>query len=103
MKLKPGLFQLIVVLMTSSLLVACNTYPQGSQVDCNNPAAKQSKDCNSSSGGSVGRRVYSGSGNSHGQGSSQVDSQGNSSGGSHSTSKTGRGGFGSFGRGSSGG
>ncbi len=102
MKLKPGLFQLIVVLMTSSLLVACNTYPQ-SQVDCNNPAAKQSKDCNSSSGGSVGRRVYSGSGNSHGQGSSEVGSQGKSSGGSHSTSKTGRGGFGSFGRGSSGG
>lgn len=49
MKLKPSLFQLIVILMTSSLIVSCNTYPQGSQVDCNDPKAKQSQECNPSS------------------------------------------------------
>jgi hypothetical protein len=65
MRLKPGLFQLVVVLMTSSLIVSCNTSPKGTQVDCNDPVAKQSEDCNSSSGGSTSRSVYRGSRNSN--------------------------------------
>lgn len=102
MKLKPSLFQLIVVLMTSSLIVSCNTYQQGSQVDCNDPTAKQSQKCNPSSrGGSVGVGVY------RGAGANSVNSTGNSSSDSSSTSKSssssGRGGFGSSSSGKAGG
>ncbi len=105
MRLKPSLFQLIVVLMTSSLVVSCNPQQNETLVDCNDPAAQQSKNCNSSSGRSTSGSVYRGYGNTTRQGDLEGGNQGKSSrsGDSHSSSKAGRGGFGSFGHGSSGG
>ncbi len=102
MRLKPSLFQLVVVLMTSSLIVSCSPSPKETQVNCNDPAAKQSKDCNSSSGSRSGS-VYLGTGGSNGRSPSQVDGEGKSGSRSNPGSKAGRGGFGSFSRGSSGG
>jgi len=47
MKLKPSLFQLIVVLMTVSLLASCTTNPNTNQSYCNNPqqSTQQADDC----------------------------------------------------------
>ena len=97
MRLKPGLFQLVVVLMTSSLIVSCNTSPKGTQVDCNDPAAKQSTDCSTSSGGSTSRGAYRGFTNSNnstkpssaedGSGARGVIVPGNPTGGSGSGSE----------------
>lgn len=131
MKLKPSLFQLIVLLMTSSLIVSCNTYQQGSQVDCNNPTAKQSQECNPSStrssggayrsggsstivaplqGSNEGQSTKSGnstSGTDTGAGANSANSTGNNSSDSSSASKSssssGRGGFGSSSSGKAGG
>lgn len=125
MKLKPSVFQLIVLLMTSTLIVSCNTYQPGSQVDCNDPKLKQSQECNPSSTGSSrgvhrsggsstivaplqgGNSGNSTSGNDGGTGANSANSTGNSSSDSSSTSKSssssGRGGFGSSSSGKSGG
>jgi hypothetical protein len=100
MKLKPGLFQLIVVIMTLSLVTSCGGNPNN-QADCNNQpeagkvANKQPNDCqpNSSSGGArTGNRF-------RGSGSNSSSSYGDS----NSSSTKSRGGFGSFGRGGFGG
>jgi len=111
LRLKPSLFQLIVVLVTSSLIVSCNPHPTETQVDGNNSTAKASKDCDSSSGSSTSRRVYpatrsggssSGTEGSQGEAASSDSSEGKTGGTSHPASE-GRGGFGTFGRSSSGG
>lgn len=91
MKLKPSLFQLIVVLMTVSLLASCTTNSNTNQSYCNNPqqSAQQADDCDHSSGGHSSSRHRS---------STYRSKSGTST--TKSNSKVGRGGFGSFGSGS---
>ncbi|MGK7904401.1 MAG: hypothetical protein AB4352_23955 [Hormoscilla sp.] len=46
MKLKPGLFQIIVVVAISSLVVACNPYsPSRNRSNCNDRTVRRSDDC----------------------------------------------------------
>ena len=93
MRLKPGLFQLTVIVMTVSLLASCTKTKEASQ--CNTPqTAQQSNNCDDS-GGSHGS-----SGFHYGSSGSRVGSSSNEGSESDSASKAGRGGFGSFGRGS---
>lgn len=105
MKLKPGLFQLIVTIMTLSLVTGC-IGNSNNQADCNNqPSPPGTKVANqptnncqpnsSSSGSRTGNRFRS-------SGSSSSFNSGDS-GDSGSSSTKSRGGFGSFGRGGSGG
>ncbi|MBW4608742.1 MAG: hypothetical protein KME22_16450 [Hassallia sp. WJT32-NPBG1] len=98
MKLKPSLFQLIVVFITASLLASCARFPETSQ-SCDTPQTQQGSNqqlnnCPPSSsnrtGGYSGRYRYGNAGSSGKIGKS-----------SNSSSKVGRGGFGSFGRGGS--
>lgn len=108
MKLKPGLFQLFIILMTASLVASCSGTPQANQPNCDTRSVKppayrtqaaqpnqKINDCppssNSRSGGGSG--YYRGFGSRFN----------NSSQGDASNSKVGRGGFGSFGRASHGG
>ncbi|MEH1898404.1 MAG: hypothetical protein V7K94_24495 [Nostoc sp.] len=112
MKLKPGLFQLIVFVMTVSLLASCATTPEAKQSDCiskTSPNPKQQpNNCPPSSNSSGRSSGYSGgSNNSSGRSSSysggssiRRTSFGDSSEvGTSSGSSKGRSGFGSFGRG----
>jgi len=99
MKLKPSLLQLIVVLITASLLASCARFPETSQ-SCDTPQTQQGSNqqpnncppssSNRTGGYSSGRYGYGNAGNSGEIGKS-----------SNSSSKVGRGGFGSFGRGGS--
>lgn len=89
MKLKPCLFQLIVVFITASLLTSCTRFPETSQ-SCSPPQTQQGSNqqpnnCPPSSSNRT--RGYRSSG--------KIGKSSNSS------SKVGRGGFGSFGRGGS--
>ncbi|HYX14035.1 MAG TPA: hypothetical protein VE944_06650 [Nostoc sp.] len=97
MKLKPGLFQLIVFVMTVSLLASCATTPEARQSDCIStklPNAKQQpNNCSPSSNGS-GTSGYSGGSSIRRSGSGDSSEAGTSRG-----SGKGRSGFGSFGRG----
>ncbi|MBW4427391.1 MAG: hypothetical protein KME50_23845 [Nostoc desertorum CM1-VF14] len=98
MKLKPGLFQLIVLVMTVSLLASCATTPEARQSDCISttlPNAKQQpNNCSPSSNGSGRSSGYSGGSSIRRSGSGDSSDVGTSSG-----SAKGRSGFGSFGRG----
>lgn len=94
MKLKPGLLQLSVVVMTCSLVVACNPFYQKTRSDCNHPTAQQSDNCDPRPSG--GSTIYRPSGGSRINRPSQKAKP-------SSPSKGSRGGFGSFGRSSGGG
>ena len=94
MKLKPGLFQLSVIIMTVSLLASCTRLPETSQSNCDHPqTAQQPYNCDNSSSHGSSRTGYRGSGYKFGSSSHNDGSS------SRSPSKVGRGGFGSFGRG----
>lgn len=100
MKLKPGLFQLIIILMTVSLVASCSGTPQANQPNCDKAQAAQQpnqkvNDCppSSNSHSGSGSRYYRGFGSRFN----------NNSQGDTNSSKAGRSGFGSFGRGSHGG
>ncbi|MEH2022941.1 hypothetical protein [Nostoc sp.] len=98
MKLKPGLFQLIVLVMTVSLLASCATTPEARQSDCistTSPKPKQKPDnCPPSSNSSGRSSGYSGGSSIRRSGSGNLSEVGTSRG-----SFKGRSGFGSFGRG----
>ncbi|MBD2242912.1 hypothetical protein [Nostoc sp. FACHB-888] len=95
MKLKPGLFQLIVFVMTVSLLASCATTPEARQSDCISTTSpnEQANNCSPSSNGS-GTSGYSGGSSIRRSGFGDSSEAGTSRG-----SAKGRGGFGSFGRG----
>jgi hypothetical protein len=110
MKLKPGLFQLIITLMTISLIASCSATPQANQPNCDTVKATQPNlktavqqpdpkinDCPPSSNSDSD----SGSGSHHYRNSGIRFN--NSSRTNINSSKIGRSGFGSFGRGSHGG
>ncbi|MFN6528232.1 hypothetical protein [Nostoc sp. ChiSLP03a] len=96
MKLKPGLFQLIVFVMTVSLLASCATTPEARQSDCISTTSpnKQANNCSPSSNGSGRSSGYSGGSSIRRFGSGDSSEAGTSRG-----SAKGRSGFGSFGRG----
>jgi hypothetical protein len=99
MKLKPGLFQLIIILMTVSLVASCSGTPQANQPNCDRAQAAQPNQKINNCPPSSNSRSGGGSGYYRGFGSRFT----NSSPGDTSNSKAGRSGFGSFGRGSHGG
>ncbi|WP_407884644.1 hypothetical protein [Scytonema sp. NUACC26] len=95
MKLKTSSLQFIVVGMTVSLIASCTRVPETSHINCNNPQAQSSYECNNSgSGGGSSRTYYGGSSTYRYRGASKGSS-------SYSPSRVGRSGFGSFGRGGS--
>ncbi len=98
MKLKPGLFQLIVTVMTVSLLASCTTTLETNQSYCDNQqqTAQQPNDCDDDDSDSHSSTRYRSGSHRSRYGSSSKDSN-------SSRSKVGRGGFGSFGRGGRGG
>ncbi|MDZ8136919.1 MAG: hypothetical protein RM049_16680 [Nostoc sp. DedQUE04] len=98
MKLKPGLFQLIVLVMTVSLLASCATTPEARQSDCISTTSanpkQQPNNCSPSSNGSGRSSGYSGGSSITRPGFGDSSEAGTSNG-----SSKGRSGFGSFGRG----